>query len=82
MRKFVIERNIPGAGKLTPPELKATSATSCAVLDDLGPSIHWVHSCVTDDKVNWVYNAPSAALIKEHAQGSGSPSTGSRRWRQ
>jgi hypothetical protein len=73
MPEFVIERNIPGAGKLTPPELKGISATSCAVLHDLGPSIQWVHSCVTDDKVYRVYNAPSEALIKEHIHRSGFP---------
>ena len=74
MPKFVIERNIPGAGKLTPAELQAISATSCGVLRDLGPSIQWVHSYVTDDKIYCVYNAPDAALVRKHAQQGGFPS--------
>ncbi len=73
MPKFVIERNIPGAGKLTPAELQAISATSCGVLRDLGPSIQWVHSYVTDDKIYCVYNAPDAALLRKHAQQGGFP---------
>jgi hypothetical protein len=73
MPKFVIERNIPGAGKLTPPELKAISATSCSVLRDLGPSIQWVHSYVTDDKIYCVYNAPDEAIVRKHAQLGGFP---------
>ena len=73
MPKFVIERNIPGAGKLTPAELQAISATSCGVLRDLGPSIQWVHSYVTDDKIYCVYNAPDAALVRKHAQQGGFP---------
>ena len=73
MPKFVIERNIPGAGKLTSAELQAISATSCGVLRDLGPSIQWVHSYVTDDKVYCVYNAPDEAMIRKHAQQGGFP---------
>ena len=73
MPKFVIERNIAGAGKLTPAELQAISATSCGVLRDLGPSIHWVHSYVTDDKIYCVYNAPDEALVRKHAQQGGFP---------
>jgi hypothetical protein len=73
MPKFVIERNIPGAGKLTPAELQAISATSCGVLRDLGPSIQWVHSYVTDDKIYCVYNAPDEALVRKHAQLGGFP---------
>ena len=68
MPKFVIDRNIPGAGKLTPAELQAISATSCGVLRDLGPSIQGVHSYVTDDKIYCVYNAPDAALVKPAAR--------------
>jgi hypothetical protein len=68
MPKFVIERNIPDAGKLTPAELQAISATSCGVLRDLGPTIQWVHSYVTDDKIYCVYNAPDEALVRKHAQ--------------
>ena len=73
MPKFVIERNIPGAGKLTPAELQAISATSCGVLRDLGPTIQWVHSYVTDDKIYCVYNAPGEALVREHARLGGFP---------
>ena len=73
MPKFVIERTIPGAGKLTPAELQAISATSCGVLRELGPSIQWVHSYVTDDKIYCVYNAPDEALVRKHAQQGGFP---------
>jgi hypothetical protein len=73
MPKFVIERNIPGAGRLTPAELQAISATSCGVLRDLGPGIQWVHSYVTDDKIYCVYNAPDEALVRKHAQLGGFP---------
>jgi hypothetical protein len=73
MPKYVIERNIPGAGKLTPAELQAISATSCGVLRDLGPNIQWVHSYVTDDKIYCVYNAPDEALVRKHAQLGGFP---------
>jgi len=73
MPKFVIERNIPGAGKLTPAELQAISATSCGVLRDLGPSIQWVHSYVTDDKIYCVYNAPDEAMVRTHARQGGFP---------
>ncbi len=73
MPKFVIERNIPGAGKLTPAELQAISATSCGVLRDLGPTIQWIHSYVTDDKIYCVYNAPGEAMVREHARKGGFP---------
>jgi hypothetical protein len=73
MPKFVIERNIPGAGKLTPAELQAISATSCGVLRDLGPAIQWVHSYVTDDRIYCVYNAPNEAMVREHARQGGFP---------
>ena len=73
MPKFVIERNIPGAGKLTPAELQAISATSCGVLHELGPSIQWVQSYVTDDKIYCVYNAPDEALVRTHARQGGFP---------
>jgi hypothetical protein len=73
MPKFVIERNIPGAGKLTPAELQAISATSCGVLRELGPSIQWVQSYVTDDKIYCVYNAPGEDLVREHARRGGFP---------
>ncbi|MEO5880898.1 MAG: DUF4242 domain-containing protein [Caldimonas sp.] len=73
MPKYVIERELPGAGKLSPAELQAISATSCGVLRDLGPSIQWVHSYVTGDKIYCIYNAPSEALVREHARQGGFP---------
>jgi hypothetical protein len=73
MPKFVIERSIPGAGKLTPAELQAISVTSCGVLRELGPSIQWDHSYVTDDKIYCVYNALDEALVRKHAQLGGFP---------
>jgi hypothetical protein len=73
MPAFLIERNIPGAGKLTPEQLKGISQTSCGVLGALGPSIQWVHSYVTGDKIYCIYRAPNAALIAEHAQRGGFP---------
>jgi hypothetical protein len=73
MPKFVIERTIPGAGKLTPAELQAISATSCGVLRELGPSIQWDHSYVTDDKIYCVYNAADEALVRKHALLGGFP---------
>lgn len=68
MPKFVIEREIPGAGKLTPDELRAISQKSCAVLQEMGPSIQWVQSYVTNDKIYCVYNAPDEATVREHAR--------------
>ena len=73
MRKYVIEREIPGAGKLSKDELKAVSQKSCTVLQQLGPQIQWVESFVTDDKVYCVYLAPNEQLIREHAQRGGFP---------
>ena len=73
MPKFVIEREIPGAGKMTPGQLKAVSQTSCGVLRQLGPEIEWVHSYVTDDKIYCVYIAPNENLIREHATRGGFP---------
>jgi len=73
MPKFVIERNIPGAGKLTPEELKAISQKSCSVLNGLGPQIQWQESYVTDDKVYCVYLAPNKEMIMEHARQGGFP---------
>jgi hypothetical protein len=68
MPKFVIEREIPGAGSLTAEQLKGISQTSCTVLTAMGPQIHWVESYVTDDKVYCVYLAPDEAAIREHAR--------------
>ncbi len=73
MPKFVIEREIPGAGNLTAEQLKSVSQNSCGVLQQLGPKIQWVHSYVTADKVYCVYNAPNAEMIKEHAAQTGIP---------
>lgn len=73
MPKYVIEREIPGAGKLTAMELQGVSQTSCDVLKNLGPEIQWVHSYVTGDKVYCVYIAPNEELIREHARQGGFP---------
>ena len=73
MPKYVIEREIPGAGKLTTSDLQGIPAMSCNVLRDLGPSIQWVESFVTDDKIYCVYIAPSEALVREHARQGGFP---------
>jgi hypothetical protein len=73
MPKFVIEREIPGAGKFTPEQLKAISQTSCGVLRDMGPQIQWVQSYVTDDKIYCVYIAPDEATVRKHAQTGGFP---------
>ena len=73
MPKFVIEREIPGAGKLPPRELQAMSQKSCGVLREMGPQIQWVQSYVTDDKVYCVYVAPSEEAIRQHAQQGGFP---------
>lgn len=73
MPKFVIERAIPGAGKLSREELHAISQKSCGVLRDLGPSIQWVQSFVTDDKIYCVYVAPSEDMVRRHAVQGGFP---------
>jgi hypothetical protein len=73
MPKYVIERELPGAGKLTAEQLQGVSQKSCGVLRNLGPQIQWVESYVTDDKVYCVYIAPSEALIREHARQGGFP---------
>ena len=73
MPKYVIERELPGAGKLTPDQLQAVSQKSCSVLKNLGPQIQWVHSYVTDDKIYCIYIAPNEKLIREHATQGGFP---------
>ena len=73
MPKYVIERDIPGAGKLSPQELQAISQKSCGVLSNLGPRINWVHSYVTGDKMYCVYLAPNEDKIREHASRGGFP---------
>ncbi len=73
MPKYVIERDIPGAGKLTAPELQAISQKSCGVLREMGPQIQWVQSYVTDDRVYCVYIAPNEEAVRKHAQKGGFP---------
>lgn len=73
MPKYLIEREIPNAGALSPADLRAISQKSCAVLQDLGPSIQWVQSYVTEDKITCVYIAPNADLVREHAKRGGFP---------
>ncbi len=73
MPKYVIEREIPEAGKLSAEELQGISQKSCGVLQEMGPQIQWVHSYVTDDKIYCVYIAPNEAMVKEHAEKGGFP---------
>ena len=73
MPKYVIEREIPGAGKLTPDQLQAISQKSCSVISHLGPQIQWIESYVTDDKIYCIYRAPSEELIRQHAKEGGFP---------
>ena len=73
MPKYVIEREIPGAGNLSPQELLAVSQKSCGVLQSLGPQIQWVHSYVTGDKIYCVYIAPNEEMIRQHAKQGGFP---------
>jgi hypothetical protein len=73
MPKYIIEREIPNAGNMSPADLKAISQKSCEVLQDLGPSIQWIQSFVTDNKITCVYIAPNAEIIREHAKRGGFP---------
>jgi len=73
MPKYVIERELPGAGKLNQDELHAISQKSCSVLSELGLSIQWVESFVTEDKIYCIYNAPNKEIIKKHAEMGGFP---------
>lgn len=73
MPKYIIEREIPNAGALSPAELQGISQKSCGVLQELGPSIQWVQSYVTEDKITCVYIAPNADIIREHAKRGGFP---------
>jgi cell division inhibitor SulA len=75
MPRYVIERDLPGAGNLSPQELHAISQKSCDVLQSLGPQIQWQHSYVTADKVYCVYIAPNEELVREHARQGGFPAT-------
>jgi hypothetical protein len=73
MPKYVIERNIPNAGKMSPKDLNAVSAKSCRVIESLGPRIQWIQSYVTDHKLFCVYIAPNPEMIREHAVRGGFP---------
>jgi len=73
MPKYVIERELPGAGKLSTDQLQAISQKSCGVLSKLGPQIQWIQSYVTADKIYCVYLAPNEALVREHANQGGFP---------
>jgi hypothetical protein len=73
MPKYVIEREIPGAGNLTAEQLKGISQTSCGVLNNMGPQIQWVQSYVTTDKIYCIYNAPNEEMVREHAKQGGFP---------
>ncbi len=73
MPKYIIEREIPGAGQLTSNELKDISQKSCSVLSEMGPQVQWQQSYVTGDKVYCVYIAPNEDAVKEHAQRGGFP---------
>jgi len=73
MPKYVIEREIPGAGKLTAEQLKSISQTSCGVLSNMGPQIQWLQSYVTGDKIYCVYIAPNEEMVREHAKQGGFP---------
>ena len=73
MPRYVIERELPGAGKLSEKELVAISQKSCSVLDDLGPKIQWIESFVTENKIFCVYQAPNKNIILQHAEMGGFP---------
>jgi hypothetical protein len=73
MPKYVIEREIPGAGKLSAQELQAISQKSCGVLNQMGPQIQWVQSYVTDNKIYCLYIAPNEEMVREHARQGGFP---------
>lgn len=73
MPKYVIEREIPDLQSWTNEQLKSASQTSCGVLSEMGPEIEWLHSYVTDNKLYCIYNAPSEAMIREHAERGGFP---------
>lgn len=73
MPKYVIEREIPGAGELSQEQLKAISQASCGVLSNMGPQIQWVQSYVTDNKIYCIYIAPNEDMVREHARQGGFP---------
>jgi hypothetical protein len=73
MPKYLIERELPGAGQLSPDQLRGISQKSCSVLNQLGPQIQWIHSYVTGDKIYCVYRAPNEEMVREHARQGGFP---------
>ena len=73
MPKFVIEREIPGAGQMSPEQLQAIAQKSCGVLSGMGPQIQWLHSYVADDRIYCVYVAPNEDVVREHARQGGFP---------
>ena len=73
MPKYVIEREVPGVGELSPEELRAIAEKSCGVLRDLGPQIQWIESYVTDDKIYCLYIAPNEETVRKHAEQGGFP---------
>jgi len=73
MPKYIVERELPGAGKLTAQELQGIAQKSCSVLNAMGPQIQWLESFVTDDKIYCVYIAPNEAMLREHARQGGFP---------
>ena len=73
MPKYVIERELPGAGNMSPQELQSVSQKSCSVLQNQGPQIQWLHSYVTSDKIYCIYIAPNDEMVREHAQQGGFP---------
>jgi hypothetical protein len=73
MPKFVIERQIPGAGQFSPSDLKAISQKSCGVLGSMGPQIQWIQSYVTGDRIYCIYQAPDEATVRKHAELGGFP---------
>jgi hypothetical protein len=73
MPKYLIEREIPGAGKLSGEELRSVAQKSCGVLNELGPQVTWLHSYVTDDKIYCIYIAPNEEMVREHARRGGFP---------
>ena len=75
MNMYVIERDMPGLGKLNHEQLKAASQKSCSVLQNLGPQVTWLHSYITGDKMYCVYLAPNEAMVREHAKQGGFPAT-------
>ncbi|HYK56862.1 MAG TPA: DUF4242 domain-containing protein [Flavisolibacter sp.] len=73
MPRYVIERELPSAGKLSQADLQAISEKSCTVIQELGPKIQWVESYVTEDKIYCIYNAPDKAILRQHAEMGGFP---------